>query len=109
MLNIGNEQEGESYFTYYKVQSESTLYGLAKLKDINPELLSAMNGLDVEDFVYRDQLIIIPKTNYAFYITKQGDTLETVSQTFGANINNLLEHNRVIYLHSGQLLVHKTK
>jgi len=109
MLNINDKDQEHSYFTYYKVQNESTLYALAKMKNINPKLLSAMNGIDEEDFVYKDQLISIPKTDYIFYITKEGDTLETVSQIFSTEINNLLIHNNIIYLQSGQLVVHKTK
>ena len=104
-----NENGNNSYFTYYKVDNESTLYALAKKKNINPGLLSAMNGLDEEDFVYKDQLISIPKNDYAFYITKDGDTLETVSQTFGTELTDLLIHNKIIYLQSGQLVVYKTK
>ena len=109
MLNIDNEKENNTYFTYYKVENESTLYALAKQKNINPGLLSAMNGLDEEDFIYKDQLISIPKNNYAFYISKEGDTLETVAQIFGTHMNNILIDNQIIYLQSGQLLVHKTK
>jgi len=109
MLNVNVEKEENTYFTYYKVQNESTLYALAKMKNINPGLLSAMNGLDEEDFVYKDQLISIPKNDYAFYITKDGDTLETASQTFATDTSNLIVHNKIIYLQSGQLIVHKTK
>ena len=109
MLNVKDETKSNSYFTYYKVQNESTLFALAKAKNINPGLLSAMNGLDEEDFVYKDQLISIPKSNYAFYITKEGDTLETVSQTFDTDLKSLIEDNKVVYLQSGQLIVHKTK
>lgn len=105
MLNT----EDDSYFSYYKVENESTLYALAKMKNINPGLLSAMNALDEEDFVYKDQLVSIPRNDYAFYITKEGDTLETTSQIFGTNINELLIHNKTIYLQGGQLVVYKTK
>jgi len=109
MLNINSDLENDTYFTYYRVQNESTLYALAKKKNLNPGLLSAMNGLDEEDFVYKDQLISLPKNNYAFYITKDGDSLETVCQTFGTEINNFLVDNKIIYLQSGQLVVYKTK
>ena len=104
-----NEFKNEPYFTYFKAQSESTLYGIAKMKDINPILLSAINGLDEEDFVYKDQVIMLPKSNYAYYITKEGDTLATVSETFNTNINNLISDNKTIYLHEGQLIVHKAR
>ena len=109
MLNINNELKDEQYFTYYKIQNETTLYALAKAKNVNPTLLSAMNGLEEADFVYKDQTIMIPKNNYAFYITKEGDTLETVTQTFDTNIKNILRDNEIIYLHQGQLIVHRTR
>ena len=66
-----------------------------------------MNGLNMEDYIYPNEEILIPKNNYSYYITKQGDTLNIVAEMFKTNIPNLLENNRTIYLAEGQILVNK--
>ena len=50
---------------------------------------------------------MIPKKNFAYYITKEGDTLKTVADTFNTNVSNLLKYNDTIYLQEGQLIVNK--
>ncbi len=66
-----------------------------------------MNGLNMEDYIYPNQEILIPKNNYSYYITKEGDTLDTVSTMFKTNVPNLLDNNKTIYLSEGQILVNK--
>lgn len=66
-----------------------------------------MNGLNMEDYIYPNEEILIPKNNYSYYITKEGDTLNIVAGMFKTNIPNLLENNRTIYLAEGQILVNK--
>ena len=65
----------ESYFTYYTVNQGDSLYQIARKYNINPSLLALLNGLNMEDYIYPNQRLIIPKSGYSFYITKDGDTL----------------------------------
>ena len=104
-----HKYKNEPYFSFYKVQNESTLFNIAKTKNINPKLLSAINAVDENDFVNKDQLIILPKNDYAYYITKEGDSLTSVSEIFGCNPDRLVSENQTIYLHEGQLIVHKAR
>lgn len=100
-------KESGTYFEYYKIKSGDTLYGIARKYNINPELLASLNGLNDNDYIYPDQIILIPKSDYSYYITKSGDTLEVVANLFGVDTNTLLNQNEVIYLLDGQLLVKK--
>ena len=50
---------------------------------------------------------MIPKSGYSYYLTKEGDTLDTVANTFNNSVSELLNNNNVIYLLDGQLLVKK--
>ena len=75
-------KENKEYFNYYTVVSGDTLYGIARRYNINPELLSSINGINQNDYIYPDQQILIPKSGYSYYITASGDTLDTVSNTF---------------------------
>ena len=63
-----------------------------------------MNGLEINDYIYPNQEILIPKSGYSYYITKEGDTLETVADTFKVTKNKLLENNPTIYLLAGQIM-----
>ena len=62
----------ESYFTYYTVNQGDSLYQIARKYNINPSLLALLNGLNMEDYIYPNQRLIIPKSGYSFYITKEG-------------------------------------
>lgn len=98
---------GKEYFSTYKIESGDTLLQVARKYNINPELLATMNGLEMDDFIYPGQDILIPKSGYSYYVTKEGDTLATAATTFNSNIQSILDHNDVIYLLPGQLLVDK--
>lgn len=97
------------YFEYYVIQKGDTIYGIAKKYNINPDLLSTLNGLNDTDYIYPNQMILIPKSGYSYYITKEGDTLDSVINLFGDDRENFFKNNKTIYLLSGQMLVNKTK
>ena len=97
----------ESYFTYYTVNQGDSLYQIARKYNINPSLLALLNGLNMEDYIYPNQRLIIPKSGYSFYITKDGDTLEIVRDKFNKNWEDILRYNETIYLLPGQLMINK--
>ena len=97
----------ESYFTYYTVNQGDSLYQIARKYNINPSLLALLNGLNMEDYIYPNQRLIIPKSGYSFYITKDGDTLEIVRDKFNKNLEDILKYNETIYLLPGQLMINK--
>ena len=96
-----------NYYNTYTIERGDTLYGIARKYNINPELLASMNGLNMEDYIYPNQEILIPKNNYSYYITKDGDSLDNVATMFKTNVPNLLKDNKTIYLTEGQILVHQ--
>jgi len=97
----------KQYFNYYVVEKGDSLYGIARKYNINPELLAALNGLNMEDYIYTNQQILIPKNGYSYYITAEGDTLDEVIKVFNSNKDKFLNENDTIYLMAGQLLVNK--
>ncbi len=66
-----------------------------------------MNGLGAEDYIYPGQEILIPKNNYSYYLTAEGDTLDMVANVFKKSKANVLAENETIYLLPDQLLVSK--
>lgn len=98
-----------NYFSYYTIEAGDSLYGIARYYNINPELLASLNGLDMNDYIYPGQEILIPKSDYSYYITKDGDTLDTVSGMFKISKSKLLDNNPTVYLQAGQIMVNKVR
>lgn len=97
----------EQYFNTYVIEKGDNLYEIARRYNINPELLSSMNGLDMDDYIYPNQEILIPKSGYSYYITKEGDTLKMVEEVFNENLEKLIQENPMVYLLAGQIMVKK--
>lgn len=101
------EQNTDTYFEYYTIKSGDSLYKIAKKYNINPNLLASMNGFDINDYIYPGQVLLIPNQNYSYYITKSGDTLDTVLNTLKEDSSKLLKENKNIFLLEGQMIVKK--
>lgn len=98
-------KNNQNYFNYYTIEKGDSLYGISRRYNINPELLAGLNGLSLDDYIYPNQEILVPKSGYSYYITKEGDTLDIVSNLFKVSANDLVNKNGVIYLQEGQVLV----
>ncbi|MBR4230698.1 MAG: LysM peptidoglycan-binding domain-containing protein [Bacilli bacterium] len=99
----------EKYFDTYTINSGDTLYGISRKYNINPELLAALNGLNMDDYIYQNQVLLLPISSYSYYITKDGDTLDSVADMFNKNKDQILKENDTIYLLAGQVLVSKRR
>ena len=75
----------------------------------NPNLLAAINGLNLDDYIYPNQVIMLPVSGYSYYVTAEGDTLNSVSDIFKKNIQEVVKENETIYLLPGQILVSQRK
>lgn len=102
-------ETSKKYFEYYTVKKGDSIYAIARRYNINPELLASLNGLEYSDYIYPDQTIMIPKSNYSYYITKDGDTFDSVMNILDVSRDKFLKDNNIIYLLEGQLLVKETK
>lgn len=96
----------EKYYTTYTIEKGDSLYSIAKKYNINPTLLATLNGLNMSDYIYPNQEILIPKSGYSYYITKDGDTIDSVADMFSCNKEDIMNNN-LIYLLANQLLVNK--
>lgn len=95
------------YFEIYKVEKGDTLYEIAKKYNTDYNLLALLNGLNVNDYIYPNMTILVPKKDVKYYLTKENDTLFSVNKLLGSNLNKLLNQNNNIYLKEGQLIVYK--
>ncbi len=95
------------YYTYYTVNKGDTLYSISKKFNVNPKLVSELNGLKVDEYIYPNQILIIPKKGIQYYITKEDDTLKMVSKIFNAKEEDITHQNKTIYLLPGQMIFYR--
>ena len=97
------------YFSYYIIKKGDTLYKIANDNNINPSLLAELNGINVSDYIYPNQILLVPKAGMILYFTGIGDTLSGVAQGLKTSIMDLVSENDNIYLQPEQLIVYKNK
>ena len=103
VLNIPPSQE--SAFIDYTVQNGDTLYSIAKTYDVDPVILSEINGLKLYDYIYPNQIIIVPQSDTTLYITKDGDTIDKLINNNIVTLQDLNRYNRNVYLMPEQLII----
>lgn len=106
-MDIVVPKNSQGYFETYTINKGDSLYAIGKKYNVNPTLLASLNGLNMDDYIYPGQQLLLPVNNYSYYITKEGDTLKTVSDLFGVSPSGMLVNNDNIYLLPGQVLVNK--
>ena len=97
------------YFDYYTITKGDTLYKIANDNKISPTLLAELNGLNETDYIYPNQVLLIPKSGTLLYITTTGDILSEISKGLNIDITELMRQNPNIYLQPEQLIVYKYK
>lgn len=104
--NIAKELESP-FYTLYEIKKGDSLYKISKEFNVNTKLLSELNGLNLDDYIYPGQTLLIPKKDVSYYITKDGDTLYNVSNIFGVKESDIVDNNKTIYLLPGQMIYYK--
>lgn len=95
-------------FTAYIVKKGDSLYAISKsLGNITPDQLAEVNGLEINEYIYPGQRLIVPKPGVKVYITKDGDTIRTVAEEIGTSDDRLIVYNPNIYLLPEQLIAYE--
>ncbi len=103
-----NDTKIESpYYFIYEIKKGDSLYKISKEFNVNTKLLSELNGLNIDDYIYPGQMILVPKKDVSYYITKEGDTLKLVSNIFNVNEQDIVKNNETIYLLPEQMIYYK--
>ena len=95
------------YYSVYVVTGGDTLYKISRKFNVNPKLLAELNGLKMDEYIYPNQVLLIPKKGVQFYITKEDDTLVEVSKIFDTSVSDVILQNKSIYLLPGQMIFYK--
>ena len=80
---------------------------LASKLGIDLDVLYAINGLDDGYYIYPNQEILVPNDRVSMYFTKDGDTLNDISEKLNVSVSDILESNPSLYLLSDQLIMYK--
>ena len=105
--NIIVPKKRNAYFDTYSIKKGDSLYAISKEYGLSPSLLAGLNGLNLNDYIYPGDSILVPKSGVSVYITAQGDTVDSVIRGMNANRDVFLKENDRIYLYPGQLIVYK--
>ncbi len=105
--NIIVPKKRNAYFDTYPIKKGDSLYAISKEYGLSPSLLAGLNGLNLNDYIYPGDSILVPKSGVSVYITAQGDTVDSVIRGMNANRDVFLKENDRIYLYPGQLIVYK--
>ncbi len=105
--NLMIPKSTNNLFDYYRVTNGDTLFKIATNNNINPTLLAELNGLNIDDYIYPNQVLLIPKAGTILYISAIGDTLQEVADGLNVDINDLINQNTKLYLQPEQLIIYK--
>lgn len=94
-------------FDYYTVKNGDTLYNISSGNNIDVSLLAQLNGFNKDDYIYPNQVLLVPKAGSVIYITANGDTLSEVAKGLGVSVMDLINQNDNIYLQPEQLIIYK--
>ena len=114
IIDLDNLKEGmqiivpvskKNIYQYYTVKKGDNLNKISNMYGINNELLTKINGLDLNDYIYPNQTLIIPREGINLYLTNNNDTINSVLEKSGVSLNELINNNENIYLREEQILV----
>ncbi len=92
-------------YRYYTVKKGDSIREIANKYNLDYNLLLILNGLEENDYIYPNQTLMLPAYGVSLYITKDNDTIESISNDLGMSVVELLENNNNIYLRENQIIV----
>ena len=103
------EEKAPLGFTHYTVKKGDNLYEIAKRYNISVKDLSELNGLEINGYIYPEQRLLVPEEGVQVYITKDGDTIQTIIDKLGTNREEIFVYNPKIYLLPEQLIAYRKR
>lgn len=105
LIIVPNEKK--QIFKTYKVKKGDSIYSISREYNIDPYTLLLLNGLNKDDMIYPNQEITIPQMGVDIYVTRQGDTINGITNNLGIDANTLNRENERIFVLEDQLIIHK--
>lgn len=99
--------QGNGIFKIYKIKQGDSIYSIARLNNVDPDTLLLLNGLSKNEYIYPNQEIMIPNSDVEIYVTKQGDTIESIINNLGTDANTFNKENGKLFVLEDQLVIRK--
>lgn len=99
--------DGNDYFEYYTVQKGDSLYQIGLKYNLTQQEIANLNGLELNEYIFPGQRLMLPRKGVKMYITKDGDTLSNIASSLGLTQEEIINTNRNIYLLPEQLIVYR--
>lgn len=97
-----------AYFDYYTIKKGDSLYKIANKYNVDSNILALINGLNLADYIYPNQVIAVPKNGVKYYVVEENDTLNKISNKLNASVESILNQNNDVYLLPEQLIIYKS-
>ena len=105
--NMNSDTNGNDYFEYYTVQKGDSLYQIGLKYNLTQQEIANLNGLELNEYIFPGQRLMLPRKGVKMYITKDGDTLSYIANSLGLTQEEIINTNRNIYLLPEQLIVYR--
>lgn len=105
--SMNSDTNGNDYFEYYTVQKGDSLYQIGLKYNLTPQEIANLNGLELNEYIFPGQRLMLPRKGVKMYITKDGDTLSNIASSLGLTQEEIINTNRNIYLLPEQLIVYR--
>ena len=96
-----------SGFTYYTVQKGDNLFQISGNYGLTAKQLANLNGLELSEYIYPNQKLIVPKEDTAVYISKEGDRLSDLASYLNITKEEIIYYNPNLYLLPDQIIAYR--
>ncbi|MDD6223413.1 MAG: LysM peptidoglycan-binding domain-containing protein [bacterium] len=94
-------------FSYYTVVKGDNLYQIAGKFGITDQVLAQLNGLDLSEYIYPGQKLIVPQKGNKIYFTQENDRLNDIAESLGLTNEEIVYFNPNLYLLPDQVIVYR--
>ena len=96
-------------YIYYTVKKGDSPYEIAKKYNVDVKILLYLNGLDEGDYIYPNQILLIPRDDFQFYMTQSSDTFKNLMERYHVSVDELIKDNEKVYLMPEQIIAFRKK
>jgi len=94
-------------YNSYTVEKGDSLYSISQKFNTTPNVLAQLNGLDINEYIYPNQEIIIPMNMEAIYVVQKGENINDVLEKLNISIQELINMNDNLLLEEEQIIFYK--
>lgn len=91
----------------YSVRPGDTMFSISNKFNQDLDVLYLINGIKEGDYIYPNQEILIPRNDVSIYLTRDNDTLGSISNVIGVSVSDIIDDNSDLILMPEQIIVYR--